>query len=65
MSITLLYAALLGLLFVTLSIRTLRLRRQFKVSLGGGEEPVLMRAIRVHSNLILIGRSIHLFHLPV
>ena len=50
MLITPLYAAILGLIFVGLSIRTLRLRRKLKVALGSGEQPILMRAIRVHSN---------------
>ena len=50
MLITPLYAAILGLLFVVLSVRTLRLRRNLKIALGDGEQPILMRAIRVHSN---------------
>ena len=50
MLITPLYAAILGLLFVGLSVRTLRLRRKLKIALGDGDQPILMRAIRVHSN---------------
>ena len=50
MLITPLYAAILGLLFVVLTFRTLRLRRNLKIALGDGEQPVLTRAIRVHSN---------------
>ena len=48
--ITPLYAAITGLIFVVLSIRTLRLRHRFKVSIGSGNEPLLARAIRVHGN---------------
>ena len=45
-----LYAALLTLLFVALSIRVIRLRRRLQVALGdSGNEP-LLRAISVHSN---------------
>ncbi len=44
------YAAVIGLLFVVLSIRTLRLRRRFRVAIGPGEEPLLVRAMRVHAN---------------
>ena len=44
------YAALIALLFVVLSIRTLRLRHRFKVAIGPGEDPLLARAMRVHAN---------------
>lgn len=44
------YAALMALLFVALSIRTLRLRHRFQVAIGPGEEPLLERAMRVHAN---------------
>ena len=50
MLITPLYAAIFGLVFVALSIRTLRLRRKLKVALGDGEQPVLMKAARAHAN---------------
>lgn len=50
MLVTPLYAAILGLLFIVLSVRIIGLRRKLKVSLGSGEQPVLVRAIRVHSN---------------
>jgi len=50
MMITPLYAALLALLFVVLSFRTLLLRRKLGVAIGAGENPVLARAIRVHAN---------------
>lgn len=44
------YAALLGLLFVALSVRTLRLRRSLKVAVGDGGSIVMLRAMRVHAN---------------
>jgi len=44
------YAALLALLFVALSIRTLRLRRGLKVAIGDGGHPLMLRAIRTHGN---------------
>lgn len=48
--ITLSYAALLSLLFVFLSIRTIRLRRGAQVSIGGGGVPALEKAARAHAN---------------
>ena len=48
--ITPFYAATIALVFVGLSIRTLRLRRRFRVAVGPGEEPLLLRAMRVHAN---------------
>lgn len=50
MNIVPFYAAMLALLFVLLSVRTLRLRRSLKVALGDAGNPVLLRAMRVHSN---------------
>lgn len=44
------YAALLAALFVYLSIRTVRARRQLRIGLGHAENPVLLRAVRVHGN---------------
>ncbi len=44
------YAALLALLYIGLSVRTIRLRRRLQVALGPGEHPELLRAIRVHAN---------------
>lgn len=44
------YAALLSLLFVALSIRTLRLRRRLSVSLGDDGHSAMVRAIRAHGN---------------
>jgi len=48
--ITPVYAAILALIFVFLSFRTLRLRHQYQVAIGTGENKTLARAARVHSN---------------
>jgi uncharacterized protein len=50
MPVTPLYAAVLGLIFAFLSVRTMRLRREFQVALGDGKQPDLLRAARVHAN---------------
>jgi uncharacterized membrane protein YecN with MAPEG domain len=50
MQVVPLYAAILGLLFVALSVRTIRVRRRFRVGVGDGGNPALLRAMRVHSN---------------
>lgn len=44
------YAALLALLYVLLSVRTLRLRRRLKVAVGDGGNKMMLRSIRVHAN---------------
>ena len=44
------YAAILGLVFIVLSIRTLLLRRKLGVAIGDGNQPRLARASRVHAN---------------
>ena len=44
------YAAILGLLFVALSVRTLRLRRNLRIAVGDGGNARMLRAMRVHSN---------------
>ncbi|MFM4705308.1 MAPEG family protein [Aeromonas bivalvium] len=44
------YAALLACLFVYLSLRVVRLRRQLQVAVGDRQEPRLTRAIRAHGN---------------
>jgi uncharacterized protein len=48
--ITALYAALLGIMFVALSVRTLRLRRRLRIGLGDAGNPQMLRAIRIHAN---------------
>jgi uncharacterized protein len=50
MLLTPLYASILGLVFVALSIRTLLLRRQLGIAIGDGDQPTLTRAIRAHAN---------------
>lgn len=48
--VTSFYAALLALLFIFLSVRTLLLRRRFGIALGHGDNPQMLRAMRVHAN---------------
>ncbi len=50
MLITPAYAAIFAFIFVALSVRTLRLRRQLRVAIGYGNEPKLERAARAHAN---------------
>lgn len=50
MPATPLYAALLALIFVALSIRTIRLRRRYRIGVGDGSHAELQRAARVHAN---------------
>ncbi len=45
-----LYAALLALLFVALSIRTLGPRRRLRIGIGDAGNEHMLRAMRVHSN---------------
>jgi hypothetical protein len=44
------YAALLAVLFVALSWRTITLRRRYRVAVGDGGHAELLRAMRVHAN---------------
>ncbi|MBB3176400.1 MAPEG family protein [Variovorax sp. Sphag1AA] len=50
MRIVWLYAALLALLFVGLSFRTLTLRRRLRIVIGDAGNERMLRAMRVHSN---------------
>jgi len=50
MTVTPLYATLLGLVFVALGLRTIRLRRRHRVALGDGDQAPLRRAMRAHAN---------------
>ena len=50
MPITLLYAGLLGLWFLVLSVRVIGGRRSGKVNLGDGGNESLLRRIRAHGN---------------
>jgi hypothetical protein len=49
-SITALYAGILALMIVALGINVTRHRVKFRVSLGDGGNPELLRMIRVHAN---------------
>lgn len=57
------YAAVFALLYVVLSLRVSMVRRSVNVSIGTGDDPRLIRAIRAHANfaeyvplaLILLG----------
>jgi len=50
MAKTPIYAALLGLIFVTLSNHNLLLRRRLRVAIGDANDVVLIRAPRPHAN---------------
>ncbi len=51
-TITALYAGLLGLLFLWLSADVIRARMRAHVSVGDGGDEGLMRSIRVHGNFV-------------
>ncbi|MEY2839343.1 MAG: hypothetical protein RJB60_1642 [Pseudomonadota bacterium] len=44
------YAALLALMYIYLSARTISVRRRVQVALGPGDNPEMLRAMRVHAN---------------
>ena len=44
------YAALLALLFVFLSVRTLLLRKKLQIAVGDAGDKSMIRAMRVHAN---------------
>lgn len=50
MHVVFLYAALLALLFVALSVRTLLMRRNLRIAIGDAGNQSMLRAMRVHSN---------------
>lgn len=50
MQTTILYAALLTLLYLTLCIRVIRLRGKLRIGIGDGGNREMARAIRVHAN---------------
>jgi uncharacterized protein len=50
MPITAIYAALLAMLFMVLSFRTIQQRRNAQVELGTGEDAEFLRRHRVHAN---------------
>ena len=45
-----LYAGLLGLMFIGLSVRTVRIRRKLGIAIGDHGNPEMLRAMRVHAN---------------
>lgn len=51
-SVTALFAALIGLLTIGLGLRVVMLRRRFGVGVGDGGEKALTLAIRAHGNLL-------------
>lgn len=48
--VTPVYAALLALVFIALSVRTILVRRRALVAVGHNDNPELLRATRVHAN---------------
>lgn len=50
MIVTALYAALLALLFLVLSWRTIGARRAARIEIGDGDDKQLLRRMRVHAN---------------
>ena len=50
MSVTPVYAGLLALMFILLSVRVIGMRRAARVALGDGGNPALLRRQRVHGN---------------
>lgn len=52
MLITGLFAGILGLIYLVLSVRVVQARRSVRVSLGDGGHETLSRRVRVHGNFI-------------
>ncbi len=50
LSVTPLYAGLLGLMLIALAVHTIRARMRAKVSIGDGGDKALSQAIRAHGN---------------
>ena len=50
MYITPLYGAILALLYVALSVRTLRMRRALGIPIGDSGDRTMLRTMRVHAN---------------
>ena len=50
LSITGLYLSLLGLLYVVLAVRIIKLRYHFKTGIGNGGHQPLAKAVRAHGN---------------
>ena len=50
MFVTPIYAAILGFIFVIISVRTILIRRKLQIAIGDGDQPLLAKAARVHAN---------------
>ena len=50
MMVTALYAGLLALWYLVLSIRVIRMRGTARINLGDGGDPAMLRRIRAHAN---------------
>jgi uncharacterized membrane protein YecN with MAPEG domain len=50
MQVTPFYAAILALVLLVLSVRTIGLRRRLRIALGDGGHAEMQRAMRVHAN---------------
>jgi len=48
--ITPIYVALLAILFLFLSFKTIKVRKKLQIGVGTGDNPELLRAMRVHAN---------------
>jgi len=48
--ITPIYVALLAILFLFLSFKTIKVRKRLQIGVGTGDNPELLRAMRVHAN---------------
>jgi uncharacterized protein len=48
--VTALYAAVLTLILMALAINVTRARRKLRVGLGDGNNPVMLRMVRIHGN---------------
>lgn len=48
--ITPIYIALLAILFLFLSFKTIQVRKRLQIGVGAGDNPELLRAMRVHAN---------------
>lgn len=46
------YAAILALIYIQLSFYVVKVRKGAQIGIGDGDNPVLTRAIRAHSNFI-------------
>ncbi len=50
MYVTPVYAAVLALIFIALSVRTLQLRRRLNIAVGDSYDLQMLRSFRVHAN---------------